>query len=221
MIQLNYFHLFLKTTEQDKPVRPMEFSADIVFIVDSSNEVSRENYSKEKGFVKSLAKTLNLTPGKSRAAVIIYSNQASIEVKFDDHANSTSFDEAVDKLPYLGLLRRMDLGLQKAADAMKDARAGVPKVAVLLTAGRQSPPRELLDESVKPLRKLGAKVFVVAVGSKPDAQELLRIVDQPGDVRRVPNFDGLSSQTKPISKYIVNNTGKFPSFCLIYDLQVT
>lgn len=185
----------------------MEFLADIVFIVDSSNEVSRENYTKEKDFVKSLAKTLNLNPGKSGAAVIIYSSLASIEVKFDGHANSTLFDEAVDKLPYLGLLRRMDLGLQKAADAMKDARAGVQKVAVLLTAGRQSPPRELLDESVKPLRKLGAKVFVVAVGSKPDGQELLRIVDQPGDVRRVPNFEGLSSQTKPISKYIVNNTG--------------
>ena len=191
-------------------MRPVVFSADIVFIVDSSIEVSRENYSKEKDFVKLLAKTLNLAPGQSRAAVIVYSSLARTEVKFDDHSNSTLFDEAVDKLPYLGFLRRMDLGLQKAAAAMKDARPGVPKIAVLLTAGRQSPPSGLLDESVKPLRKLGAKVFVVAVGSMPDSQELSGIVDQPGDVRRVPNFDGLALQTRPISKYIVNNTGKYP-----------
>lgn len=194
-----------------KPVRPMmEFTADIVFIVDSSLEVNRENYNKEKGFVKTLAKTLNLAPGKSRGSVIIYSNVASLAIKFS--SNSTTFEKAVDDLPYLGSLRRMDLGLQEGAEVMKDARPGVPKVVVLLTAGRQSVSRNLLPQSVKPLKDLGATVFVVAIGSRPDDQELRPVVEEPDDVLRVSTFDDLVPQTRPIARHIVNNTGKITCF---------
>lgn len=190
----------------------MEFAADIVFIVDSSSEVSRENYNKEKGFIKSLAKTLNLAPGKTRGSVVIYSGVASLEIRFNAYSNSTAFDEAVDDLPYLGSLRRMDLGLREGADAMKDARPDVPKVVVLLTAGRQSLSSNLLPQSVKPLQDLGANIYVVAIGSQPDDQELRPVVKEPGDVLKVSTFDDLTPQTRPIAKHIVNETGKKTSF---------
>lgn len=190
----------------------MEFAADIVFIVDSSSEVSRENYNKEKGFIKSLAKTLNLAPGKTRGSVVIYSRVASLEIRFNAYSNSTAFDEAVDDLPYLGSLRRMDLGLREGADAMKDARPDVPKVVVLLTAGRQSLSSNLLPQSVKPLQDLGANIYVVAIGSQPDDQELRPVVKEPGDVLKVSTFDDLTPQTRPIAKHIVNETGKKTSF---------
>lgn len=190
----------------------MEFAADIVFIVDSSSEVSRENYNKEKGFIKSLAKTLNLAPGKTRGSVVIYGGVASLEIRFNAYSNSTAFDEAVDDLPYLGSLRRMDLGLREGADAMKDARPDVPKVVVLLTAGRQSLSSNLLPQSVKPLQDLGANIYVVAIGSQPDDQELRPVVKEPGDVLKVSTFDDLTPQTRPIAKHIVNETGKKTSF---------
>lgn len=190
----------------------MEFAADIVFIVDSSSEVSRENYNKEKGFIKSLAKTLNLAPGKTRGSVVIYSGVASLEIRFNAYSNSTAFDEAVDDLPYLGSLRRMDLGLREGGDAMKDARPDVPKVVVLLTAGRQSLSSNLLPQSVKPLQDLGANIYVVAIGSQPDDQELRPVVKEPGDVLQVSTFDDLTPQTRPIAKHIVNKTGKKTSF---------
>lgn len=186
----------------------MAFFGDVVFVVDSSYEVNAEDYSKEKDFVKSLAFTLNLGPGKSRASVIIYGSEASRAIKFDDHSSLASFNQAVGNLQYLGSARRMDLGLREAAAAMKAARPGNPKVVVLLTAGRQSLSEGSLDASVKPLKSLGAKIFVVAVGSEAYTQELLRVVSKTDDVRRVPNFDGLALQTRPIAKYIVDNIGK-------------
>lgn len=180
--------------------------------MDSSSEVSRENYNKEKGFIKSLAKTLNLAPGKTRGSVVIYSGVASLEIRFNAYSNSTAFDEAVDDLPYLGSLRRMDLGLREGGDAMKDARPDVPKVVVLLTAGRQSLSSNLLPQSVKPLQDLGANIYVVAIGSQPDDQELRPVVKEPGDVLKVSTFDDLTPQTRPIAKHIVNETGKKTSF---------
>lgn len=200
--------LFLPNAVASKPVRPMEFTADVVFIVDSSSEVSRENYIKEKGFVKSLAKTLNLAPGKTRGSVVVYSSVASLLIRFSEYSNSTAFDKAVDDLPYLGSLRRMNLGLQEAAVAMKDARPGVPKVVVLVTSGRQSLSNSSLPQSVKPLIDLGANVFVVAIGSQPDDLELRPVVKEPEDVLKVSKFDDLTSQMRPIARHIVNKTGK-------------
>ena len=186
----------------------MEFTADIVFIVDSSSEVSQENYIKEKAFIKALAKTLNLAPEKSRGSVVIYGGVASLNIKFDKYSNSTEFDKAVDDLPYLGSLRRMDLGLQEGAVAMQDARPGAPKVVVLLTAGRQSISSNLLPRPVKLLKDIGANIFVVAIGSQPDDQELRPVGKEPQDLLKVSTFDDLTPQMRPIARHIVNRTGK-------------
>ena len=189
---------------EEKPERPMPLSADIVFIVDSSFDVSVENYEKEKEFVKSLVKTLYLAPGKSRGSVII---RDRIVIRLDDHSNSTTFDRAVDDLPYFGSLRRMDLGLQQSVAALRDSRLGIPTVVILLTAGRQNSSRYRLGESVKPLRNLGSKVFVVSIGSQPDDQELLQVVERPNDIIRVSAFDDLTSETRTIARHIMNRTG--------------
>lgn len=182
----------------------MPLSADIVFIVDSSFDVSVENYQKEKEFVKSLVKTLYLAPGKSRGSVIISDR---IVIRLDDHSNSTTFDAAVDDLRYSASLRRMDLGLQQSVAALRDARPGIPTVVILLTAGRQNSSRYRLGESVKPLKNLGSKVFVVSIGSRPDDQELLPVVERPNDIIRVSAFDDLTSETRTIARHIVNRTG--------------
>ena len=195
-----------------KPVQPIEFEADIVFILDSSSEVSRENYNKEKAFVKSLAKTLNLSPGKTRASVVVYSAEASLEIRFNAYYNSTIFDKAVDDLPYLDSVRRMDSGLLEGAVAMEDARTNVRRVVVLLTAGRQSQSSNLLSQAVKPLEELGANIYVVAIGSQPNDQELRLVVKEPGDVLKVSRFDDLTPQMRPIARHIVNKTGKKTSF---------
>ena len=207
--------LFFAVAVLPKPTQPMEFVADIVFIVDSSSEVSRENYNKEKAFIKSLAKTLNLSPGKTRASVVVYSGVASLEIRLNAYYNSTIFDKAVDDLPYLGSVRRMDLGLREGAVAMKDARPNVRRVVVLLTTGRQSQSSNLLPQAVKPLLELSANIYVVAIGSRPNNQELRLVVKEPGNVLKVSRFDDLTPQTRPIARHIVNKTGKKTSFtCL-------
>ena len=209
-----YFSFSLLNAEEEKPERPMLLSADMVFIVDSSFDVSLENYQKEKEFVKSLVKTLYLAPGKSRGSVIINDR---IVIRLDDHSNSTTFDRAVDDLPYFGSLRRMDFGLQQSVAVLRDARLGIPTVVILLTAGRQNSSTYRLRESVKPLRNLGSKVFVVSIGSRPDDQELLPVVERPNDIIRVPAFDDLTSEIRTIARHIVNRTGMKRVYVFVSD----
>ena len=187
----------------------MDFTGDVIFLVDSSSEVSREQFKKEKYFVASLAKVLNLGPAKTRGSAITYGRYALVGIEFDDHPNPTAFEQAVDELPQISFHRRMDKALRRSADIIKVARADVPKVVLLLTAGRQSPPRNTLLPSVKSLKDLGTSVFVIGIGSRPDGQELRSIVEEPGDVLRVSTFDDFSpSRTRQIARHIVNRTGK-------------
>lgn len=187
----------------------MDFTGDVIFLVDSSSEVSEEQFKKEKHFVASLAKTLNLRPAKTRGSAITYGRYALVGIEFNDHPNPAMFEQALQGLYPIGYERRMDKALQKSADMVKVARSYVPKIVVLLTAGRQSSPRNTLPQSVKPLKDHGTSVFVVGIGSRPDSQELHAIVEEPGDVLRVSPFNDFSpSRTRQIARHIVSRTGE-------------
>ena len=54
------------------PTPITDIDADIIFIIDSSSDVTPENYVREKSLVKDMARYLNVSAGGSRAALITY-----------------------------------------------------------------------------------------------------------------------------------------------------
>ena len=55
---------------------------DVIFVMDSSRSINAPQYVREKDFVKELATILNVGAG-TRAAVIIYSDDTQLEIRFD------------------------------------------------------------------------------------------------------------------------------------------
>lgn len=190
--------------------KPANISADIIFLMDSSTSVGREGFDKEKNFVKSLAKYFNVSPGKSRAAVIAYSNNARTVVKFTDYQSEEDFNDRLDRQPWVGGGRRIDRALDAAATLMRQARSEVPKILVLVTSGRQtsSPDAKPLEIAGKPLRDMGVKNIVVTVGSEVDRKDLLLVVHSTDDIFGVPLFDDLRYEVQPVVKYTVNFFGE-------------
>lgn len=188
-------------------VRPVK--ADIVFLVDSSSGAGRDGFDIQKDFVKSVAKSLNLGPGNSRAAFITYSTHSRLTIQLGAQGTREEFDDAVDRLTYIGRTRRMDRALEGAALVLKEARQNVPKIVILLTTGKQSQEADAksLDQAVGPLRALGATTYVVAIGQEPDKKELAPVVDDE-DVFLVQSLDGLLAQSPLISNAISKNIGK-------------
>lgn len=190
--------------------RPMDVDADVIFIMDSSTDVSREDYMKEKDFVKRMARYLNVSPRKSRAAVLTFGSQSTVVVTFDGYGTISGLDQAVDKAAYVGGARRTDRALQAAASLLDDARALVPRLVLLITAGRQSqesgarPP----DVAVRPVRANGGKVFAVAIGSGYDPRELRLVVDTPQDIFSLSSFSDLQKREVSIAGGIVRGTSK-------------
>lgn len=86
------------------------------------------DYIKEKDFIKSLAKFLNVRPGHSRAALVTYGSQAFRVVNFGETDTLKAFEHAVDRAGKAGGPRRIDRALASAAIMLDESRRNVPKV---------------------------------------------------------------------------------------------
>ena len=187
------------------PSVPKEYDADVLFIVDSSIDISAKAFRNEKDFVKTIARSLNVSPGKSQAAAITYGSVPRIAFRFGPYS---SFESAVETIPYIGGERRLDRALTHAGRLLTEARSSVPKVVVLLLGGKQSKDSESLGVASKQLRDLGANTFVVSVGSVLEENGISTVVYSPQDIFPVPSFDDLEALSKPIASEIARRSSE-------------
>ena len=171
---------------------------DIAFIIGSSNSIGRSSYLKQKNFVKEVAKSFGLAPDHSQAAMVLFSTSASVQARLGQYATTEEFVKAVDALPHERGLTRIDRALDLAAtDIFPEARAGVPKLALLITDSRQTPAADAKDlkEVSEPLRKAGVRVLAVGIGISVDRDELRLVTETYDNVVVVSDFKHLLLKT--------------------------
>ena len=88
--------------------------------------------------MRSLAQYLNIQPGQSRAALVVYGSRAMRVLRLDSSQGIVYFDNVLTRAPYLGGGRRYDRALDFARRIFENARENVPKVLLLFMAGKQS-----------------------------------------------------------------------------------
>ena len=128
IIFMNYF--FCGLTFLSAALGPNDFVADVIFMLDSSSQVTPEDFQNEKEFVKLIARYLNITPGKSRGSVIIFSNTAMPILPFDGYTTMSDFNAVIDRASQLSGSRRTDLAFGVAANLFRNARPTVSKVSL-------------------------------------------------------------------------------------------
>lgn len=97
-------------------------------MLDSSSHVMTEEFLKQKEFVKLIARYLNITPGKSRGAVIVYSTEATAILSFGGYTTMSEFNAVIDRATPLSRRRRIDRAFDLANTLFKNARSNVRKV---------------------------------------------------------------------------------------------
>ena len=142
-------------------------SFDLVFAMDSSGSIGKDNYQKEKNFINGLANKLVVGPRNVHLGLIVFSDSSIVWLNFGTptSTNYSSFSEAaVDNAPYLRGRTRIDSALQTAGDVFPEGRQNQePQVLILITDGRQSndPGSVPLKTAVQPLRDQGVKVRIL------------------------------------------------------------
>lgn len=197
------------------PEKQPKLDADVLFVMDSSYEVSQVDYKTEKDFIKSLVRSLNMSMDTSRAALISYGNLGSLTSRFIGLKSLTDFDKSVDNASYIGGERRIDKALEIVTRILNEARAGSSKIVIFLTKGRQASGGKSLEEVAEPLRQNGANTYVIAIGKDADINELRPLVASPEDVVTVVSFKELNSQRTKIASHISEKAGNYKSKMLL------
>ena len=146
-------------------------------MLDSSGSL-RNDYHKEKDFIKKIAGQFNIGSDGSRTGVVTFSSEAVHSIKLKDHSDVNSFNAAVDEIPLMGQETRIDKALRLAQKEFfapeNGGRANLPKVLILLTDGTQTKKDNAEDPSIiaDEMRKAGIDIIVVGIGSDIDKEEL-------------------------------------------------
>jgi len=178
-------------------------SLDLIFLLDASGSVGKDNYLKEKEFIKIVASRYELGT-TSQAAVIPFSYQASIAVPLGSTKTALSFASAVDNIPYDAGSTRIDLALRLAYDeyfASEDSN-DTQKLVILLTDGKQTHSSSYIpiSDTVKLLRSKAARIFAVTIGNNIDMSTMRAVTEEDDHIFQAAEFNDLVAKADSISK---------------------
>lgn len=189
--------LFTFLLAEKPPVPTCKAKVDVGFILDSSGSL-RDDYQNEKNFLKALAGAFGVSDDGSRAGVITFSYYSEHSIKLKDHTDITSFSKAVDAIPLMGSTTRIDKALrltQAELFALENgARAGVPKILILLTDGSQTQDANAEDpgDIAEELRtRGGVTLIVVGIGAGVNQTELDHMAGGKDNAFSAASFDEL------------------------------
>ena len=201
MIQKTCYFVFIVAPE--KCLVPV----DLIFAIDASGSVGRENYEKQKEFMKILASRYDLE-NSSRAAVIVFSNHASNEIQLGAMNTPMSFATAVDNIPYFEAFTRIDLALRLVHDEYFTTGSSneTERLVILLTDGKQTiddfmtPDYIPIEDTVQLLRSKSARIFAVGIGPSVDLTEMRMVTERQDDIFLATEFNDLVIKADIIAK---------------------
>lgn len=201
---------------------PRDFQADILFLVDSSQTISKRKFLQELEFVKAFARKFDVSSEKSRVGVITFGNTPILSIRFEDYGNILSFSEGVNRVPYQGGQKSLNNALVFAARVLdlSKTRPKADKILVLLTDGQQPLGYDPKEGSVEALRQLGVHINVIGAGGNVSMQELRKLTLSPDDLFYSRTFDALILQAPIVFKRTMNGRFTIETFGLLWFQNV-
>ncbi|KAJ0062737.1 hypothetical protein NL108_004377, partial [Boleophthalmus pectinirostris] len=174
--------------------------ADLVFLVDGSWSVGRENFQHIRSFIGALAGAFDIGADKTRVAVVQYSTDTRTEFTLTQYNRRGDLLQAISTLPYKGgntmTGEAIEYLLNNIFTEAAGSRDGFPKVAMIITDGKSQDP---VEEHARRLRNIGVEIFVLGIKGA-DEDELKEMASTPHNkhVYNVPNFNQIQDVQKKI-----------------------
>ena len=183
----------------------------VLFVLDSSQEVSRTNFLQQKEFVKSFISRLNIYPVDSSASsvgIMIYSDEASMVMDFQTKPNK-SIEAVVDNISKRQGSRRIDKALKAATGAFEDIDTNDPKFVILFAAGQQNHDQraEGYSAAVRPLHRTGVKTHILAIGDRVDPAYFQQEDEQRANVVPIASFSDLPQSANQLAEGLLQDYG--------------
>ncbi|XP_048083246.1 collagen alpha-1(XII) chain isoform X1 [Alosa alosa] len=176
--------------------------ADLVFLVDGSWSVGRDNFKHIRSFIGAMAGAFDIGEDKTRVGIVQYSTDTRTEFDLNKHFRRGDLLRAIKNLPYKGgntmTGDALDYLVKNSFTEAAGSRKDFPKVAMVITDGKSQDP---VEEYAKRLRNIGVEIFVLGIKGA-DEEELREMASTPHikHVYNVPNFDVI----KDVQRQLIN-----------------
>ncbi|CAN9504149.1 unnamed protein product [Ophioblennius macclurei] len=142
---------------------------ELVFVIDSSESVGRENFELVKDFVNALLDRMTVSWEASRVGVVLYSRTNVAVVSLQQQASQEDVKAAISNMPYLGEGTFTGSAIHRARQLFLASRPGARKVALLLTDGLSDQGDAMqFEETATMAHEDGIEVFVVGMMNRTD-----------------------------------------------------
>lgn len=142
---------------------------ELVFVIDSSESVGPDNFNVIKDFVNALIDRASVSRDTTRVGVVLYSHINVVVVSLRQEATRDEIKSAVRSMTYLGEGTFTGSAIQQANQVFKAARAGVRKVAIIITDGQADKRDSVsLERAVKEAQGSNIEMFVIGVVNESD-----------------------------------------------------
>ncbi|XP_029104338.1 collagen alpha-1(XXII) chain-like [Scleropages formosus] len=169
---------------------------DLVFILDTSSSVGKENFEKVRQWVANIAESFDIGPEKTRVAVVRYSDRPTTEFNLGRYKTLEDVKRAARNIKYLGGNTMTGDAISYITSNVFTERAGarppdhgIQRVAILMTDGRS---QDYVLEPSKAAHQAGIRLFAVGVGEALKV-ELEEIASEPKNahVFHVSDFNAI------------------------------
>lgn len=181
-------------------------SADLVFLIDGSQNVGAANFPYVRDMVVRIIERLDVGRDSVRVALVLYHSEPEIKFYLNSHDSRSSVLEAVRGLAYpAGDQANLGAALEEVEESLLGesaggrAEEGVPQMVVVISAGPST------DDTVngdRALKRASVVTFIVAVGGAPTA-ELQAVATYPTFVLSNADFRSLTNTGDQLLPYII------------------
>ena len=139
---------------------------------------------------------------------MLYGDTASVYFRFEDSSSTASFENAVAKMPRKKGRSRLVRALEVTRrDVFPSARAGIRKIAFVLSSDKHSGDARALAVVSDSLRQEGVKLLEAGVGNEVNLHGLRSVMNNNDDVNPIQSHDQLSLKSTNISLKICEAAG--------------
>lgn len=184
---------------------------DLVFALDASDGVGRDNFLTLQDFVRSLSVQFDVNRDVAQLALVAYSRRATTVFNLDNHDSGSAILAAIGEANYMGGVASTGAALlhihSNILTVNKGARPGVNKAVVVVTDGSGG------ADAVVPAQKLrdnGVSVFVVGIGDM-QKEKLLHIAGSEEHLILVPSYEDLKYFEDVLVQMLCS--GEFTNIC--------
>ncbi|XP_067100828.1 von Willebrand factor A domain-containing protein 2 [Osmerus mordax] len=188
-------------------------AVDLVFALDGSGGVGRDNFATLRDFVRSLSVQFDINRDVAQVALVVYGRRPVTTFDLDTHDTGSAVLKAAAAANYLGGSASTGSALlhihSNVLTVGKGARPGVNKAVVVVTDGSGG------DDAAVPalkLRENGVSVFVIGIGDV-QRDRLLRIAGKEDHMVTVTSYEELKYFEDVLVQMVCSDVKKPVDLC--------